>query len=129
MIFVIKNKLISIFIFVTCSILATSTYATEKCNENATQCTSLIEVRESIDVIDAQLVKLIGKRLAYVKKAGEIKSGSVSVHDQSRENKILKRVGLLAEQQGYSAEIAEAIFKTILQQANLYEIQTDAKIR
>jgi len=66
-------------------------------------------------------VKLIGKRLAYVKRAGELKKNINSVHDQKRENSILASVARQAEQEGYSGSIAKAIFETILKESNRYE--------
>ena len=44
-----------------------------------------------------------------------------SVHDQARENVILSAIGKQAQQQGYPARIAQNVFSTILQQANIYE--------
>lgn len=88
---------------------------------SAENCSTLPCVRKNIDQIDQQIVVLLGKRLTYVKRAGELKQNKKPIHDQARENRILKKVGKQAEQQGYSADIAQAVFKTILIQSNIYE--------
>jgi len=74
--------------------------ASEKCNSTPEKCTNLTCVRDCIDSIDAEIVNLIGQRLSYVKRAGEIKGKNISIHDQKREDQILEKVGLLAEEQG-----------------------------
>ena len=90
-------------------------------NTSARACQTLICVRKNIDVIDTKIVKLIGFRLTYVRRAGELKKNTASIHDQARENKVLKKVTYQAEKAGYSGSIASAIFKTILLQSNIYE--------
>ncbi len=87
----------------------------------AQQCNNLKCVRKGIDQINAGIVKLIGQRLAYVKRAGELKKGTKSVHDQKREDAILSAVSLQAQKEGYPASIARAVFQTILAQSNTYE--------
>lgn len=87
----------------------------------AQNCQTLACVRNNIDLIDAEIVNLMGSRLAYVKRAGELKKGQKSIHDPERENKILLKVADQAEKAGYSGSIAAAVFKTILFQSNIYE--------
>ncbi len=89
----------------------------------AKKCTTLTCVRSGINVIDQKIIAEIGKRLAYVKRAGELKKNVKSVHDQQRENQILAAVAEQAKKMGYSGDIAKAVFKTILQQSNIYEKQ------
>ncbi len=109
-------------IFVSLLILANYTFAMQKAVATA-QCPTLNCVRKNIDAIDTKLITLIGQRLAYVKRAGELKKNIKSIHDPAREAKILHTVGQQAENAGYPAAIAIAIFKTILAQANVYERQ------
>lgn len=93
--------------------------------ENSTaptsNCQTLSCVRKEIDVLDKQIVELIGKRLAYVKMAGELKKNRKLIHDCAREHEILKQAKEQAESLGYPSSIAEEIFKTILAQSNIYE--------
>lgn len=87
----------------------------------ARNCQSLICVRNNIDIIDSQIVKLIGLRLTYVKRAGELKKGKQPIHDQVRENQIILKVSQLATKMGYPGSIAAEIYKTLLIQTNTYE--------
>jgi isochorismate pyruvate lyase len=89
----------------------------------ATNCATLICVRSNIDIIDSEIVKLIGSRLAYVKRAGELKKGKQGIHDQVRENQIILKVAQLASKEGYPGFIAAEVYKTLLAQANIYEQQ------
>lgn len=107
--------------------LTASTYAYPAHSDKpyaAAECKTLECVRTHIDQIDQQLVQLIGNRLTYVKRAGELKKGRRPVHDQAREDKILTNVGKQAEQVGYPSTIAVAVFKTLLQQTNKYELES-----
>jgi len=87
----------------------------------ADQCQTLTCARVHIDEINEQLVKLIAERLRYVKRVGELKGQAIPIHDPARENAILNKVGAQAEKLGYDASIAQAIFKTILEQSRQYE--------
>ncbi len=89
----------------------------------AQNCQNLQCVRKNIDTVDKAIVKLLGERLRNVARAGELKKHTKSVHDQARENLILKTVSQQAQQAGYPGSIAKAVFKTILLQANVYEKQ------
>lgn len=103
-----------IFLFLMYSSLAWAT--------SAENCQTLSCVRAGIDAIDQHIVVLISERLAYVKKAAELKQqDKKAVHDAAREQNILTSVSLQAQQLGYDGKIAQAIFKTILYQSNQYE--------
>lgn len=89
--------------------------------QNAEQCQDLECVRNNIDAIDSQIVALLGQRLAYVKRAGQLKPPATSVNDRSREIQILNKVAQQAQALGFSPIIARSVFSTILLQSNLYE--------
>ena len=89
----------------------------------ASHCKDLTCVRDNIDSINAKIVRLLGERLQYVKRAGELKKNVKSVHDQKRENAILQSVSKQAKKLGYPGGVAVAVFKTILAQSNVYEKQ------
>lgn len=112
---IIKLTTISILLFTSLTICANQK------TTSAEECLTLICVRNNIDQIDQQIVKLIGQRLAYVKRAGEIKSEPKKINDQKRESQILSSVRKLAEKEGYPGSIAVKIFKTILRQSKIYE--------
>lgn len=110
--------------FRVCTLLFALSLSTAIAQTPAQHCQNLICVRNNIDSIDTQIVTLIGERLSYVKRAGELKKGKRSVHDQARENKILNQVAKQAQAVGYPPKIATAVFRTLLKQANLYETKS-----
>lgn len=103
------------------SIFVISSAANATTVTTTTNCQSLSCLRKQIDIVDKQIVDLLGLRLSYVKKAGELKKNRKSIHDCAREKEILDQVKIQAINQGYPGEIAEEVFKTILLQSNAYE--------
>lgn len=91
---------------------------------SANNCSDLACVRNNIDIIDAEIVKLISLRLTHVKKAGELKQGKQAIHDPARENQIISKVTQLASKEGYPGFIIEKVYRTLLIQTKLYEQQT-----
>ena len=118
-----------LFILLTITILFFSTNvqsANEIQNMNLTpakNCSDLNCVRNNIDKIDTEIIKLIGLRLSYVEKAGKLKP-TKKIHDQARENQIILKVTNLAIKEGYPGTIAAEIYKTLLIQMNNYESRT-----
>jgi chorismate mutase len=85
-------------------------------------CQTLACVRANIDLIDKEIVSLIGQRLTYAKRAGEIKQRDhKSLSDPAREKAVLLKVKKQAEEEGYSGSAALEIFKVIIAQS--YQIQ------
>lgn len=117
-----KFILLNLIFFCIVSINATAFNEQKNLNLSLSKdCTNLTCVRQNIDLIDSEIVKLIGLRLTYVKRAGELKQGNQPVHNQAREDQILANVVKLAKKYGYPSFIAAEIYKTILIQTNLYE--------
>lgn len=90
---------------------------------SAKNCPNLLCVRNNIDAIDSEIIKLIGLRLTYVQRAAELKKNKQPIHDQTRENQIILKVTQLALKDGYPGSIAAEIYKTLLIQTNIYEQQ------
>jgi isochorismate pyruvate lyase len=114
-----------LFLSITILFLSSNAFASVKIEKsNLTQarsCPNLTCVRNNIDTIDSEIVKLIGLRLTFVKRAGKLKKGKQAIHDQVRENQIILKVTQLASKNGYPGFIAAEVYKTLLTQANIYE--------
>lgn len=108
-------------LFVLCSCLIVSNVFAA-----ASSCETLACVRKNIDRIDAKMIALLGQRLTYVKRAGELKKNQ-AIYDRRRERKILRRIEEQAIAEGYPASIAIAVFETILRQSVLYEKKSITK--
>ena len=85
------------------------------------KCQSLHCVRIGIDSIDTKIILLLKQRLDYVARAGQLKKGKRPIHDQAREDRILKQVAKEGSAAGVPSAFARAVFKTILAGSNQYE--------
>ncbi len=75
---------------------------------------NLSEVRKSIDNVDTRLVKLIGEREFYVKKALEFKINKKQIIDKKRINIVLKRIKKLSKKNNVNSLIVERIWKLMI---------------
>ena len=81
----------------------------------------LPELRESIDEIDRQIVRLLAERLELVMRVGEIKrSHGVAAYDAARERDLLEKVARVAPVP-LTPEMAERIFQCIIQESRNLE--------
>ncbi len=72
-------------------------------------------LREALDGVDGDLVRLLAKRLALVAKIGEAKAaGEGGIRDAARERDVLLKVEAAARQLGVSAPLARKIFSEII---------------
>jgi isochorismate pyruvate lyase len=92
------------------------------------RCENMAEVRAEIDRIDRVLVKLLSERQRYIERAAEIKSDRAAVRDEVRVEDVIAKVLAEARKAGLNAEIAEAVWRTLVERSIAYEFQTfDAK--
>lgn len=87
------------------------------------QCESLEQVRAGIDRLDAQIVRLLAERGAYVLAAARFKHSADAVRAPQRVEQVVARVRVLAEQQGAMPEVVERIYRALI------EAFTDAEHR
>jgi len=72
-------------------------------------------LREALDGIDGDLVRLLARRLAIVAKIGESKAaGEGGIRDAARERDVLAKVDATARQLGVPAPLARKIFSEII---------------
>jgi chorismate mutase/prephenate dehydratase len=72
-------------------------------------------LREALDGVDLDLVRLLAKRLSLVAKIGEAKAaGGAGIRDAAREREVLLKVEAAARQLGVSAPLARKIFSEII---------------
>jgi len=76
---------------------------------------ALISLREEIDHIDHQILKLLCKRNAVVERiAGVKRTAQVGIRDYKRERELLEDRGSLGEASGLQREVIESLFRVIL---------------
>jgi isochorismate pyruvate lyase len=83
----------------------------------------MAEVRAEIDRIDRALVKLLSERQRYIERAAEIKSDRLTVRDEVRVEDVIGKVLSEARKAGLSAEIAEAVWRTLVERSIALEFQ------
>lgn len=75
----------------------------------------LIKLREEINAIDNELVKLIARRLRVVRDIAMVKvKAGLRLVDDVREVEVLRRVRTLGEDLGVKPEYVELIFRVLM---------------
>lgn len=74
----------------------------------------LEEVRANIDRIDTMIIKLMAERQFYVKEAARFKKSDREVKAPERVEAVISRIKNLAIQQGLDDNIAEAVYRTMI---------------
>lgn len=77
-------------------------------------CKNIQEVRENINQLDTQIVKLICEREGYVKQASKFKTSKTDVKAPDRVEKVIEKVRALAAEEGGNPEIIENIYRKMI---------------
>ena len=78
-------------------------------------CDSIKEIRDAIDVIDTELLKLLEQRNDYVKEIVKFKnSDEKGIIAQERKELVLEQRKKWAEERGLDAEMIEGIFRLLI---------------
>ena len=78
------------------------------------ECKTLEEIRTEIDVLDDQIVELIGARNGYIKQAAKFKNTVDEVKAPERINEIIAKVRHKALTLGMSANLLEEIYTIMI---------------
>ena len=84
-------------------------------------CTSMTEVRQGVDALDRALVTLLAERQHYMEAAARIKSNREAVFDQARIDDVVQKVLKAATSQGLSSDIAEPVWRLLIDRSIAYE--------
>ncbi len=87
-------------------------------------CASMPELREAIDTLDARLVALLAVRQAYIERAAVLKSGRDQVRDPARIEDVVAKVIAAGRRAGLSPEIAEPVWRTLIEASIAHEFET-----
>jgi isochorismate pyruvate lyase len=86
-------------------------------------CNTIEEVRENIDRIDQNIVKLISQRSRYVGQAAKFKKTIEDVKAPARVEEIILKVRRLAVENHLDPDIVEKIYRTMIACFIDYEIK------
>jgi isochorismate pyruvate lyase len=92
-------------------------------------CGSMNELRAAIDTLDARLVALLAIRQAYIERAAELKTGRDQVRDPERIEDVVAKVIAEGRKAGLSADIAEPVWRTLIEASIRHEFDAFDKGR
>ncbi|WP_312689253.1 chorismate mutase [Brevundimonas nasdae] len=87
-------------------------------------CQSMAEVRQGVDALDRALVALLAERQRYMDAAARIKPNRDAVFDQARIDDVVAKVLVTAEAKGLSADIAEPVWRLLIDRCIAHEFAT-----
>ncbi len=76
---------------------------------------TLEEIRREIDRIDSRIIRLLSDRGRLVSVAGTLKKNEDRVRDPKRVEQVIEKVRAKALEAGLDAEIAERIYRTVIE--------------
>jgi isochorismate pyruvate lyase len=88
----------------------------------AEDCQTMADVREEIDRLDRELVMLLAERQTYIEAAARIKPTRDSVRDPARIEDVVTKVLEQAKVQGLSANIAEVVWRQLIETCINHEL-------
>lgn len=78
------------------------------------KCNSIEEVRENIDRIDNEIIKLIAERGTYVAEASTFKKSEDGVKDHNRVEAVISKVRTKAEEYGANPDMVEVLYREMI---------------
>jgi len=92
-------------------------------------CSTMAEVRQGVDALDRALVALMAERQRYMDAAARIKPDRDAVFDQARIDDVVAKVLEAAKAQGLSPDIAEPVWRLLIDRCIAHEFATYDRTR
>lgn len=89
----------------------------------------MTDVRKGVDALDRELVRILVIRQAYMSAAARIKQDRDAVHDEARIEDVVTKVVVEAKAQGLSADIAEPVWRKLIERCIAFEFKEWDAIR
>jgi len=94
------------------------------------KCENIQEIRDAIDNIDNEIIKLLGLRFSYVKEVVKYKEKDRdSIIAKKRYNEVLENRRKLAVENGLNPDIIESIYKNLINHFINEEIEIAEKLK
>ncbi|EKY25910.1 chorismate mutase [Brevundimonas diminuta 470-4] len=87
-------------------------------------CVTMVDVRQGVDALDRALVILLAERQRYMDAAARIKPNRDAVFDQARIDDVVAKVLKAAEPAGLSPDIAEPVWRLLIDRCIAHEFGT-----
>lgn len=82
----------------------------------------LKEIREHLDLLDMELVKILAERMSLIPKVAEFKiKHNMERYQPEREKEIIAEKRKLAEEKGVDPDLVEDLFKRIIKDSHRIE--------
>ena len=78
------------------------------------ECRSLEEIREGMDALDREIIRILAERVAYVKAAAKFKTSAASVAAPDRVQKVLDTRRDWAVEAGLDGDVVRALYRDIV---------------
>ena len=92
-------------------------------------CETMLDVRKGVDALDRALVLMLAERQRYMDAAARIKPNRDAVFDQARIDDVVAKVLTAAEPAGLSADIAEPVWRLLIDRCIAHEFATYDRTR
>lgn len=92
-------------------------------------CQTMEEVREGIDRLDRELVRLVAERQGYIEAAARIKDEESEVRLEWRIEDVVSKVLAAADREGLSKRIAEPVWREMIDRCIEHELECWRRMR
>jgi isochorismate pyruvate lyase len=89
----------------------------------------MAEVRQGVDALDRALVTLLAERQRYMDAAARIKQDRAAVRDEGRVEDVVAKVKAEARALGLSEQIAEPVWRLLIERCIAYEFEVWDRLR
>ena len=84
-------------------------------------CPEMQDIRAQIDALDKRLVALLAERQKLIAADGNVKPSRDTVRDEARIEEVVQLVLAEAEKSGLAREIAEPVWRQLIESSIAYE--------
>ncbi|MDR6194945.1 isochorismate lyase [Siphonobacter sp. SORGH_AS_0500] len=77
-------------------------------------CQDMVDIRQAIDALDKEVIRLWAQRFEYVKAAAKFKTNETAVRAPERFTAMLVQRRDWAQQQGLNPDIIEGLYRTLV---------------
>ncbi len=85
-------------------------------------CRSMAEVRAGVDTLDAEILRLLAGRFAYMRAAARIKPNRDMVRDEARKAEVIASAVALARELGIPAALVADLWERLVEGSIAYEL-------
>ena len=90
---------------------------------------TMTDVRVGVDAVDRELARLIGIRFAFMDAASRVKQQRSEVRDEQRKAAVVANARANARANGWSPDIAEALWEQLVEASIAYEFEAFDALR